>query len=128
MAWQRSHAVPGPPPNRLLSCWLIWNGGEPTTMLCVPMNHCGCRSYIRVSEVARRWHNATGNRLQPWRLGEPIADGRRARCFRALCQGFPLEGYRSQRWVQDHVAGRWLKFQQTNSDAALLWEEKVLWA
>jgi hypothetical protein len=39
------------------NCWLIWNGGGLTNILCTPMQRYGWRSCSRESEVAS-WHAA----------------------------------------------------------------------
>jgi len=103
MGWQRWRDVFGPLPNRLHSSWLIWSGGEPITTLFVltnPFEWCSCS---HESEGATWWRNATGNGLQPWPPGEPIDDGRRARCSLTPCRRFPLERQGSQRWLPCHL-------------------------
>ena len=60
-------------------------------------------------EVASWWRNATGSVPQRWHQAEPLDDGRRAKCSHTPCQRFPLERQGSQRWVQCHITGRWVK-------------------
>jgi hypothetical protein len=68
---------------------------------------CAWRSCSHESEVAPVWRNGTGSVPQPWPPGEPIDDGRRARCSLAHCQRFPLESHFSQKWLQEHVVEDW---------------------
>ena len=57
----------------------------------------------RECEVVSWWCNVIGNERQRWQRGEPIDDGRLARCSRAPCRRFPLERQGSQRWVQCYI-------------------------
>ena len=47
------------------------------------------------NEGAIAWNNATGNELLRWQPGEPIDDGRRAKCSLTHCRWFPLERHPS---------------------------------
>ena len=104
MAWQRWHVAPGPLLSSPRTCWLIWSGGAPTTILCALTNRCGRGSCSHESEVAIVWRNVTGNGHQPWQREEPPDAGRRARCSLAPYQRFPLEEYRSQMRMASYAA------------------------
>src|SRR5260370_309360 len=63
----------------------------------------------RESEVAVFERNAIGNGPQRGPPVEPTGDGTCARCSLTPCCRYPLERHRSQRWLQGHVTGRWVK-------------------
>jgi hypothetical protein len=123
MGWPLSHVAPGLLPNRLHSCWPIWNGGVRTTILCVLTNHFEWRCCSHENEVADGWRNAIGNGLRRWQPREPPDDGRLARCSLTHCRRFPLESHRSQMGLQCHVASKSVTGQQKNSDRASLQDE-----
>jgi hypothetical protein len=64
--------------------------------LCVPTPRFEWPSESPESGEANVWHNAIVSELRRWPPAEPIADGQRAKCSRALCQRLPLERHRSQ--------------------------------
>src|SRR5260221_10379756 len=86
MGWQRWHVAPGPQRSPPHNSWPTWNGGEPTTILCVPMHHYRWRSFSHESEVVSFWHNATGSVLRRWQRGKPIESGPCGKCSVILCR------------------------------------------
>src|SRR5215467_6143789 len=100
--------VPGRRRSSPHSCWSIWNGGAPITILCVLTSRCAWPLQSLANEVATVWPNAIGNVPQRWQLEGPTDGGRLARCSRVPCHRFPLERHSSQMWVLSHVEGRWM--------------------
>src|SRR5215470_375035 len=96
MASQLWHVARGRRLSSPHSCSPIWNGGERTTILCVPTNHFEWRSYSYESEGANERHSAIGNGRKLRLRAEPIDDGQRARCSLAPCQRFPLERHKAR--------------------------------
>src|SRR6266487_2381109 len=109
MAWRLWHAAPGPLPSKLHTCWLTWNGGVITIILCVLTHHCAWRWFRHESGAANWRRNATGTVRLRWQLAEPPDDGRRARCSLVPCQRFPLERHSSLMWEECHVARKSMK-------------------
>src|SRR5215469_67970 len=109
MGWPLWRAVPELPHSSLHTCWPIWSGGGPTTILYIPMHRCGWRLCSRENEMANVWCTALGTELPPWQPAEPPDAGRRARCSLTPCHRFPLESQENQVQLRCHVAGRWVK-------------------
>jgi hypothetical protein len=70
------------------------------------MHRSEWRSCSHESEVAHVWRNATSSEPKLWPPGEPIDDGRRARCSLAHCHRLALESDDSQVQLHGPVARR----------------------
>src|SRR6266568_4603160 len=101
--------APGPLLNKPPSCWPIWNGGVPTTILSALTITCAWHSCSHEREGVDCWRNAIASVPLPWQWDEPTDDGQRGMCSPTHCLQFPLESHVSEMRLQEHVVERLVK-------------------
>ena len=72
---------------------------------------------------ANYWRNDADNVRRRWQRGEPIDDGRQARCSLTPCHRFPLESQGNQAQLWCYVTGRWVKVLAEALNGASLQDE-----